>query len=376
MALNYESERKQSLIVYFIYGEKMKTYFMKFTTLFLSIMLLIPQTAMGEVISHTLPIPPEEAERHICENRKIPVVGRETVKEDTGDKKEFYEDEPSKLFSGIKSASVDKDQLIINILNKGYYQEFQSPVINTVEKIKHEATPVSSFIATAILAGLPLLFFPKYVIQSAFGCTDERVVQKEIDISRKTKTDKFIWKDYTSTHKILVSGFDKEYEYEVVVNESPSSEGQVSIDLGQEITNSDIKGVRKLGIKCVTCNILGTEEQNKFEVKDKIVIIDADFRQVKAQQIEIERLRQQEEERIKQEKLEQEKQERQERLEQEARERQERLEREKRERQDKLEREKRERQEKLEQEKRERERKARELEQKKKEEKREQLFKM
>jgi hypothetical protein len=197
----------------------------------------------------------------------------QNIKESTSKIEEFYEKTASKLFSGIRTASITNSKLVISIVDKSFFEQYSSPLIDTIELKTYYGHPVNAIVATGLYAGIPWLITDHFS-DLALGCTERKVISTEYDLTKKTKTGKSYWKDDHRPHKLLISGFDKEYNYSIF-------DGQ-SIDIKQYILNTDISKKTMVKITCLDCDLLGEEEQSLFKEFKKSVEITADFREIKA----------------------------------------------------------------------------------------------
>ena len=99
----------------------------------------------------------------------------------------------------------------------------------------------------------------------------------QLDQTRKVKTGKSEWRDTHKAHKILISGFDKDYELTTSNNPDPEE-----YDLSPYILNTDLTKNTTIKITCLDCDLLGQEEQTLYKDAKKTVEITADFREIKA----------------------------------------------------------------------------------------------
>jgi len=211
-------------------------------------------------------------------SRRTDVV-YEAITEQTGKKSEFYELKPLKVFSGIDSANLTKNYLTIKITDKACFEQYSAPVVNTISQYKYEAHP---FTGTFTPVGMFVwLLHPKEMNAFTFGCIARGGVSSEPDTTRKVKTGKSEWRNINNSHKILVSGFDKDYEFDVYVHTSPSV-----IDLSSAISNTELTKNTILKVACLDCDLLGAEEQNLYKGIKASVELDYDFRAVKALPVE------------------------------------------------------------------------------------------
>ena len=193
------------------------------------------------------------------------------IKQNSTEKREFYEDTPIRIFSGIKSANIVDALSTISVFSKGYYEQYSAPLIETIREKHREGRPGVGFFTTLFMLGLfPVVAYNDFV-ELTFGCTDKSFVSAEPDTTKKVKTGKGEWRDVIMDHQFLISGFDKDYAF---------SEG--TIDLSKAILNTDLTKNTTVKITCLDCDLLGSEEQNLYKDVKKTVEITSDFREIKA----------------------------------------------------------------------------------------------
>jgi len=219
-------------------------------------------------------------------------IDKEVIKVETSEKMGFYETTPLKVFSGIESANLNKAHLTLKIIDTGLFEQYSAPVVNSTIQARYEAHP---FTGTFTPVGIFVwLFNPTAMNAFTFGCTESTFLSSEPDKTRKIKTGKSEWKDIQKSHRILVSGFDKDYEF-VLDDKGRTSE----IDLSSAISNTELTKNTILKITCLDCDLLGSEEQNLYKDRKSNVVLTHDFRPIKASLTESQKVRYAEEERIK-----------------------------------------------------------------------------
>jgi len=203
----------------------------------------------------------------------------EDIKVETSKKSEFYDLTPSKVFSGIESANLNKAYLTLAMVDNGLFEQYSAPVVDTMRQDQYEAhrfsgtfSPVGMFV---------WLLNPKLMNAYTFGCTARWLLSSEPDTTRKVKTGKSEWKAIQKNHRILVSGFDKDYEFEVNAYKYP-----VVIDLSTAISNTELPKNTTLKVTCLDCDLLRSEEQDLYNDANASVELGYDFRAVKALLVE------------------------------------------------------------------------------------------
>jgi hypothetical protein len=154
----------------------------------------------------------------------------------------FYE---SYIFSGIKSVQLYGSILHINIINKEISEEYTAPVINRIKQKIYKNT----------------------------GCIQNEIIESKLIKHIKTKTGKVEYKDTETIHKILVSGFDKEYEF-TITNKS-------TIDLKSAILNSKLSKQTTLNIFCLDCIHKDNTYESEFNFTKKSNTLTFDFNNLK-----------------------------------------------------------------------------------------------
>lgn len=176
--------------------------------------------------------------------------------------------------------------------DNGLFEQYSAPVVDTMEQDQYEAhrftgtfTPVGIFV---------WLFNPKLMNAYTFGCTARWLLSSEPDKTRKVKTGKSEWKAIQKSHRLLVSGFDKDYEFEVDAYTSPRV-----IDLSTAILNTELSKNTTLKVTCLDCDLLGSEEQNLHKDSKTNIALTHDFRSIKESLAESQKARHADEESIK-----------------------------------------------------------------------------
>ena len=218
-----------------------------------------------------------------CENKlssSSPTLMPDEIIE-TSERRSFFGTSAVKEFGGIKSARLLNKSLQITMIDKSKYEEYSAPLVNKIIRIYFPRSPAWG----RNLLGLPLYPFILIVAPSKalglweeyFGCVQQDVANGEPDLTRKVKTGKTEWRDSKNSHRILISGFDKDYELTTSTN--PDTE---EYDLSPYILNTDFTKATTIKITCLDCDLLGPEEQNIYKDVKKTVEITADFRGIKA----------------------------------------------------------------------------------------------
>lgn len=188
------------------------------------------------------------------------------IQEATSKKSDFYDSKATKVISGIESAQLNGASLTLKIINNGLFEQFSAPVVDVIREVKYEAHPLTGTFTP--VGSVVWLFNPELMNNYTFGCTERQFLRTEPDESKKVKTGKSEWKDTQRSHKILISSFDKDYEFNVDADTSTKV-----IDLSSAILNTPSSKNTTLKITCLDCNLLGAEEKNLYpNVKTEVVL--------------------------------------------------------------------------------------------------------
>ena len=204
----------------------------------------------------------------LCPAYDSKLISTTYKKIDTSKTTENYILKPNSEISGIKSANLSEAHLSISLVNKAFYEEYSSPVINEIRQKNYEGHPSRVMLGTVMTGGI--IWLDPKAPNLAFGCTEETSMGSYPDTSKQNKTGKSEWRDLKKSHKLLVSGFGKDYEF-----------WRDDIDLSSVILNSDIDKSTNIEITCMDCE-LGNQEQSLANNLKKKVVISADFRELKS----------------------------------------------------------------------------------------------
>ena len=208
----------------------------------------------------------------LCPAYDSKLISTTLKKIDTLKSTERYILKPNSVISGIKSVNLTGYHLSVSLVNKEFYEEYSIPFIDEIRQENYEGHPFRVMLGTLMTGGI--IWLDPKASNLAFGCTAEHWVGSYPDISKKqNKTGKSQWSDLKKNHAILVSGFEKNYEF--------WQEGE-DIDLSSAILNSDIDKSTNIEITCVDCELGSQEEQSIFKDLKKSVRISADFREIKS----------------------------------------------------------------------------------------------
>lgn len=218
----------------------------------------------------------------------------EVIKIETTDKSIYFIDKPMQEYSGISSLELHGNILKIETIQYRSFDGYEAFTNKYVTKNYYEGSPVASAIAHTVTLGLALLLEPKKSMQGAFGCTDEYVSSREIDINRSEKIfSSSVWRKLSQAQSFIVSGLDAPFNSDNLQDAKffKQSGSTFEIDLTDKIKSSTIPSLIELEVFCKTCNFLSLKHQ---EILGRAVVksnITADFRSIKAQYDNEEKLR-------------------------------------------------------------------------------------
>jgi hypothetical protein len=205
----------------------------------------------------------------------------QTEEEKSSDDFTFYTNNFVRHLEGIRHASVLHDKLQIVFYGRGQVAEFTAPIYRTVNKTIYEARPGSTLFATVLLLGLPLLFTPTDTAKRAFGCTDERVVKKYVNVSQKRETGNVSWLDTHKKQTLIIDGVGQSFSIDV----TPPESGQILINLRPRVEQGVVDNIAKIQISCPTCVIDtgkdSSQEESIASMAKKVYVFEHDFRPVK-----------------------------------------------------------------------------------------------
>lgn len=203
-------------------------------------------------------------------------VDYETITEETSEKSEFYEITPLKVFSGIESANLNGANLTLTMTVNSLFEQFSAPVVKTIVQSKYEAHPLTG---TFTPVGLGVwMVRPEEMNAFTNGCVAKEKESSYLDKTRKVKTGKSEWRPTQKNHKILVSGFDKDYVFIVAPTDV--------INLTSVISNTKLSKNTHLKVTCLDCDLLGAEEQSLYKDAKTSIELNYDFRPIKESLLE------------------------------------------------------------------------------------------
>ena len=167
----------------------------------------------------------------------------------------FLDSQPVQKITGISNVQLNGTKLLVDFYSQGRFVEFQGPIVNVIEKKQYEARPGSALIGHTLTLGLGILFSPINSVQHALGCTDSRVIRREVMLGESTVTGKSQWMATSNTHVIRIEGLGDVREFNFDSNGS-NTQKTFELDLLPMIMRGAFDNPSDLTIKCLSCNAL------------------------------------------------------------------------------------------------------------------------
>jgi hypothetical protein len=189
-------------------------------------------------------------------------------------------------YSGISSLELNGNKLKIEINQYRSFDGYEAFTNKYVTKNYYEGSPVGSAIAHTLTFGIGLLLEPKKGFQGAFGCTDEFVSSREIDINRSEKRlSSSIWRKVSQAQSFTISGLDTLFDSDNPQDAKSFKQigSTFEIDLTDKIKSSTIPSLIELEVFCKSCKFLSLNHQAILGNAELKSTITADFRYIKSQ---------------------------------------------------------------------------------------------
>ena len=206
----------------------------------------------------------------------------------------FVLEEPEEFHLTLKQMQVEGPMLMVFFDSRGYFPEYTAPAMLTVRKEMYGAAPVSTLLATAILAGLPLLFTPGEVAKGTFGCTDRESTGKYLDVSQRRKSRKGYWASHGREATITIDGFQTPRTLKVAID---GDTGLAQVDLTRLVRTSPLEGATALQVTCDDCTVQTAKQAKEFGKAPALLAATVDFRPVRDEFLRQERLQAEREDR-------------------------------------------------------------------------------
>ena len=190
----------------------------------------------------------------------------------------FVLDEPEDFHLALKQMQVEGPMLMVWFDSRGWFPEYTAPAMLTVRKEIYGAEPVSTLLATAILAGLPLLLTPGEVAKGTFGCTDRESTGKYLDVAARRKGRKGHWASHPREATITIEGFQTPRTVKVEVD---GDTGLAQVDLSRLIKTTPFDGPTALKLTCNDCTVQTAKQAKEFGKAPLLLAATVDFRPVR-----------------------------------------------------------------------------------------------
>ena len=206
----------------------------------------------------------------------------------------FFNSAPAQLVRGITSVQIDGTTLSITGQAKGRFEEFSGPIIDVIEKTRYEARPGTALLAHTLTLGLALIFAPVDSAQHALGCTDRRVIAREVVGQDSRPTGQSRWIDSEDNLVVRVEGLGQAREWNLLVG-ATSASSRLQIDFLPAVMQARSDGPVPIQITCLNCNSAQAQASGEaLHWRDQVGLV-ADFsKQREAELARLERQAEQE----------------------------------------------------------------------------------
>ncbi len=215
---------------------------------------------------------------------------RVTVSEETRKTEEthtFFDTAPVQQVSGIRSVRVQGSVLSIGLAAHGRFEEFSGPIANILEKSQYEASPGSALIAHTVTLGIVLMLAPGNSVQHALGCTDTRVIRREVLTGESAPTGRSEWRNIPATLIVNVDGLGPRKTYNLSTAPA-NTQLPFEINLLPHIMQAAADGPVEITVSCVNCSPQGAASGGEAPPVreggplESQVVLRADFSEVRA----------------------------------------------------------------------------------------------
>lgn len=225
-------------------------------------------------------------------NRLLKTAGKTTEVERrrSAEAHSFFNSAPAELVRGITSVQIDGTTLLITGQAKDRFEEFSGPVVDVIEKIRYEARPGTAVLAHTLTLGLGLIFAPVDSAQHALGCTDRRVIAREVVGQDSRPTGRSRWVDSEANLVVRVEGLGQAREWNLLVD-ATSASSRLQIDFLPSVMQARSDGPVPIQITCLNCNSAQAQASGEaLHWRDQVSLL-ADFS--KQREAELSRLERQ-----------------------------------------------------------------------------------
>ena len=127
----------------------------------------------------------------------------------------FLDSEPVTVARGIESARFEGGTLVVAVGAKGRFEEFSGPVTEVIEKTVYEGSVLGTAIVQTFTLGTNPVQAPLDVIQHTLGCTDRKMLRREVLGEDSRPTGSSHWHDVIDTVAVTVEGLGPPREFPV-----------------------------------------------------------------------------------------------------------------------------------------------------------------
>lgn len=197
----------------------------------------------------------------------------------------FLDSQAVQKITGISAVQLNGARLRVDFSSQGRFEEFQGPIVNVIEKTQYEARPGTALIAHTLTLGIGLLLAPVNSVQHAVGCTDSRVVRREVALQESVLTGNSQWATTESTHVLRIEGLGEVMEFNIR-HDGSLAQKTFELDLLPTVMRAMVDKPLDLTITCSSCNAdeaattaMSASLQNKS-------ILRADFTEVRVAELQ------------------------------------------------------------------------------------------
>jgi hypothetical protein len=240
-----------------------------------------PQVASVELAGSVTPREQGECAKNEFLQSMVPQISTELVKTERVHR--FFDPVPSTIARGVDSLQVSGATLTIFTLAQGRFDEFQGPVSETVESARYEASPGVAVLAHTVTLGLGLLFAPVKSAQHAFGCTDRRVIRREVRAEHSVPTGGLQWRDVPAQLLLRVEGIGPPRDLNF--NHLPGEARSVSVSLLDAVVDHRVDGPVTLLVRCLNCERAAVGAPEAMPSFRSELTLNADFGAVRSAEL-------------------------------------------------------------------------------------------
>lgn len=196
----------------------------------------------------------------------------------------FLDNHPAQKITGISNVQINGAKLKVDFFSQGRFEEFQGPIANIIEKKQYEARPGTALIAHTLTLGLGILFAPINSVQHALGCTDSRVIRREVILEESAITGQSKWLSTGNTHVIRIEGLGgiREFNFE---SGEVNAQRSFELDLLPMIMRGEFNKPIDIAITCLSCNALDASKLGLSQNLKNQSVMSADFSEIRSAEL-------------------------------------------------------------------------------------------